>query len=308
MNQQAEEAAALAEELHTKLYGKENTDVDDARNEDTDPALDSSNAVTDPVDDTPPEPSVEDYETKFKVLQGKYNAEVPRLSAELREKNDVVQDLQTQLVSKNKPAPVAKDLESTNLNPEAFAEYDPEVQDLVKAVTYLTDKVDSLTTENTNLKESVANVESTQSHTVQNDFITSLERAVPEWDTINKNPDFIQWLQEVEPISGSTRQQHLDNAAETLNANKAITIFEQFNDSVVSTPVVGNAERIAQQASPDSLQAAAPVSEQKRSYTRLEIKQFYKDVANGRWKGYEDEAKAVEADIFLAPTEGRIVG
>lgn len=315
MNRQAEEASALADDLHKKLY-VEKTEEPEARDDDTViQAVESLENVVEPVkDDTPLVEPVVDYEAKFKVLQGKYNAEVPRLSKEIREAKSTIQSMQTQLDElKESPAPVAKDLEITDLNPEAYAEYGEEFETLAKMVKQLTGQVNSLVTENTYLKDSLEGVENTQNQKTSDDFILSLEGSVPDWETINRNADFIQWLQEVDTISGVTRQVHLDDAAETLNARKAISIFKEFNDSVAPSSANNTQQHIARQAQPASVQSPAPTSEAKRFYTRSELKQFYKEVAlvasgKGPWVGREAEVKAIEADIFAAPREGRIIG
>lgn len=313
MNQQAEKAAALAEDLHKKFYSQ-NTEADNAGNENTPEALVSSengeNVVV-PVVDTPevPEPTkLEAAESKFKVLQGKYNAEVPRLHRETRELSDQVRDLQAQLENVQTPTPAAKDLEATDLDIEAYAEYGDEFKTLAETVKSLTNQVETLNDENTSLKKSIDTVEVIQTNTDSERFWTALEEAVPDWEVINSNPDFIQWLQEVDPVSNITRQTHLNDASETLNATKTISIFKLFNDSVAEeTSNQGNIN-IARQAQPDSIDTAAPASTSKKLYTRKEIKEFYKDVSNGKWKGHEQEQAAVEADIFAAPQEGRIIG
>ena len=310
MNRQASEAAALAEDLHKRLYP--NTDAEDAGNENTDQAPVSlkDRETPDTTVDTPAvEPTdLEKAASKFKVLQGKYNAEVPRLHQEIRDMTSQMTTLQAQLDTT--PAPVVKDLEATDLNIEDYAEYGAEFETLAKMVKTLTSQVETLNTENTSLKQSVDNVEVTQSNTVSDSFWRSLEEAVPDWETINSNPDFVQWLQEVDVVSGTTRQTHLNDASETLNARKTISIFKLFNDSVAEESNNNNQRNtnIARQAQPDSVDTPGPVSQTKRLYTRKEIKEFYKDVSNGKWKGHEQEQAKVEADIFAAPQEGRIVG
>lgn len=313
MNQQAMKAAALADELHKRLYPQK-TDADGAGNENTDEALvsledgDQENQVVDTTVDTAAEPTdLEKSESKFKVLQGKYNAEVPRLHQEIRELTSTTQSLQAQLEQAQTPATVAKDLEETDLNIEAYAEYGEEFEQLAQMVKSLTSKVETLKNENTSLRTSVDNVEV---NSASEKFWDRLEAAVPDWETINTNPDFVQWLQEVDDISGITRQTHLNDASETLNANKTIKIFKKFNDSVAkeNTNNGQRNNRIARQAQPNSVNTAAPTSPNKRLYTRKEIKEFYKDVSSGKWKGHEAELKQVEADIFAAPLEGRIIG
>ena len=311
MNQQAKKAAALADELHKKLYPT-NTDADVAGNENTPEALvslENGEEVVIPVD-TPKEPTeLELSASKFKVLQGKYNAEVPRLHKETRELADQVRNLQAQLETSQTPAPVAKDLEAADLDIEAYAEYGEEFKTLAETVKSLTTRVETLDTENTSLKESITNVEVIQTNTDSEKFWVSLEAAVPDWEVINSNPDFVQWLQEVDPVSNLPRQTHLNDASETLNSNKTISIFKLFNDSVAKESNNNNQRNtnIARQAQPDSIDTPAPVSQTKRLYTQKEIKEFYKDVSTGKWKGHEQELAQIEADIFAAPQEGRII-
>lgn len=83
MNRQAEEAGRLADELHEKLIASNgNTDIVASA-----PEQPKDQTVQAPGEsaNTGGTPEYADLEKKFKVLQGKYNAEVPLLHAQLRE-------------------------------------------------------------------------------------------------------------------------------------------------------------------------------------------------------------------------------
>jgi len=322
MNKQAQEAGARADELHETLYGTKTDGTDEVPeitlSEEAPGAVESEELEVAPVEptETPeeePEELKEDYETKFKVLQGKYNAEVPRLAREIRGFKKEVQTLKAQLEEKLNTAPTTTetDLKETVLDKKDFEEYDEEIQKMVDMVNNLSSTVQTLNDENILLKQSMSSVEDTTNQTLENDFLGDLDLAVPDWRTINTEPNFISWLQEMDGVSGDTRQNHLDLAADSLNATKAINIFKAFNDSRSANEVTTQVQQqqqqnIERQTQPDNVTIAAPTTEQKRSYTRADIRTFYKDVALGRYSP-ADKAQ-IEADIFAAPAEGRVIG
>ena len=63
---------------------------------------------------------------------------------------------------------------------------------------------------------------------------------------------------------------------------------------------------LEQLAAPGRARAAAPAPAGKPVWTAEGIAQFYKDVANGVFRGREQDKIATEADLMAAQREGRI--
>ena len=63
---------------------------------------------------------------------------------------------------------------------------------------------------------------------------------------------------------------------------------------------------LAQLAAPGRARAAPTAPQGKPVWTAAGISQFYMDVANGKFRGRDQERIATEADLMSAQREGRI--
>ena len=127
-------------------------------------------------------------------------------------------------------------------------------------------------------------------------FYTTLANLEPEWETINTDPRFIKWLGVTEPYTGLTRKQALDNAASTLDAQRAAFFFTSFKESV---------KKPTPQISPNTSTATNTPSAEK-TFSTSEVNKFYSDVTKGKYKHDLEAMKQKENDITRAQMEGRI--
>ena len=175
-----------------------------------------------------------DWQQKYLVLQGKYDAEVPQLRnnvADLKviadDANQTIANLNTMVVEKKGEDPdpdkekLASTDQSTELKTEDFEGYGDEMIDLINTVK-------GLATENKSLKGKVENLTSRQVVSAEDTFYDSMDAAVSDWVTINKTPEFLEWLSEVDPLSGLPRQKLLDGASKGLDATRVTHIFNLF--------------------------------------------------------------------------------
>ena len=120
--------------------------------------------------------------------------------------------------------------------------------------------------------------------------------AVPEYQTIDRNPAWHRWLLQYDPLTGLVRQRLLDDAIASGSAARVIAFFRGFqregrgSDAQVSRP------------------ARAAVPSGKPIYTPDRIKQLYEQRRKGAYTGREAEWNRIEADIFAAQKEGRVQG
>jgi hypothetical protein len=116
--------------------------------------------------------------------------------------------------------------------------------------------------------------------------------AVPNWQEIDADPRWLQWLSEPDPFTGATRQQVLDDAIAAGSASRVLAFFNTFSAQH------GSAAR-----SPDR---SRPKSTSGQVYTRDQIKQLHELHRRGRLQGAEWDR--LEQDIIAAAREGRVVG
>ena len=278
-----------------------------------------------------PEPLKErtDWKQKYSVLKGKYDAEVPRLSQDLRDANSRIQKLEDK-ISEIAVKPVQQEPEKprADFTPEEIADYGEDLLEVIgrkaRAIVnaeYLP-KIDALNSEISTLKQSVGETGQRVAKQETNEVFAQLDREVENWRKTNVDPEFHEWLDQVDPFSGETRKNLMLNAFNRKNAQQVKAFFVKFAEE--NAAVVPNAAAPAPSEKGDSMHGAtlnlenyvAPGSprgggdagapKDKRVWTSREIGAFYADVQKGRFKNRPDDKARIEADIVAATREGRV--
>lgn len=233
-----------------------------------------------------------DYKAMYLTLQGKYNAEVPRLAEEVR-------NLKSQLEAQTKleDIPAASEFE---LTPEDFEDYGEEFTSLVTAFKNLEKR-------NAHLEKLAQNIGTVQGKNNKESFEATLDTLCPDWKALNVNANLITWLQEVDGFSGLTKQQVLNDAAGKFNAKTVADIFNKFKKEH-AIPDGKNKQpktSLQNEVQPSTVKTETVKPRKKgKMWKRSDIAQFYRDKIDGKVSG--KQADAMERDIFLANQEGRI--
>jgi hypothetical protein len=124
----------------------------------------------------------------------------------------------------------------------------------------------------------------------------AVERAVPDFREIDRNPRWHRWLLGIDALTGKVRQLLLNDAVASGSVSRVKAFFNGFK---------------AEEA--DQARAPSGSSRQARSFgkptsTREQIGQLYEQHRKGAYTGREDEWNKIEADIFAAQREGRVQG
>lgn len=139
-------------------------------------------------------------------------------------------------------------------------------------------------------------------------FYNTLRAQQPEWETINTSPAFLSWLGEVDELSGYTRQQLLDSAAQRLDANRVASIFAAYNKLTGKQVNQQQRQQVRQelerQVAPQSTKTSAAVAPAGRVWTVTEYEQAL-DPRNINTMG-KARADQLYAEAEAAYAEGRI--
>ena len=81
------------------------------------------------------------------------------------------------------------------------------------------------------LKNQIGNVAHSATRSGENIFYSQIDDLVPDWQTINNDPNWLEWLREIDPLTGRSRQQLLDEARNAFNANRVANFFNAFKSS-----------------------------------------------------------------------------
>lgn len=300
-------------------------------------------SASEPVAETPPAPvstlPTVDFEQKYKVLQGKYNAEVPRLQGQLRELSNTQQNLQSQLtgtqtllasLSQGAPrAPTTPDGVPPSsvrslIKDEEIKEFGPDLVDLMRRVATETvmpqveGRLRPLSQELDRTSKAASSAVSNAMKTEEEKVHAQLTNAVPNWLTLNEDENFHAWLDLTDPYSGEKRGDLLTRAYNRHDGPRVVTFFQGFlneNATVAPpapttpttrTPSVALESMVAPGTARAGSTAGAQDGANKRIWTAADISQFYKDKSGGKYARNQKQAVALEADIFAAQAEGRI--
>jgi hypothetical protein len=250
-----------------------------------------------------PAPREEPWEDRYKHLEGKYRAEVPRLHAEIRELRAALESLQAAAATPQPSATApASDALVTDRDVESFGEDLIDLQRRVarEVAREFQGELQKLRAENAALQERVGQVQ-------HGSFEARLRQAIPDFDEVNRSPAWIEWLNAVDPLLRGPRRAVAEAAynRQDVEAVKAyVDLFRQ-----TQSPAPAKADRQAElkrQVQPTRASAAAPVSQQGKVYTNTEAARAFNQIQKLVTQGRLDEAAVLEAEISAAYVEGRV--
>ena len=290
-------ADALLEELSKAQQQQQGQQTDGASpsNEEAPPQPTETPAPTNDSQ-TPPAGQQDDtWEHRFKVLQGKYNSEVPRFAHENKELKSRLDALQAELeVIKN-----AKPVEPL-VKPEEIEQYGEGLIDVARRIAR--EEIAGKQAEIDALKAQLSSVQTVTTNNVERDFYKSLAEMVPDWQQLNEDAGFLKWLEEVDELTGSKKFDLLSRAEQSRDAVRVAKFFQSYKKTS-SSWAANSARSLEQQLVPDT--AKTPESPpSKKIWTRPEISAFYDRLRRGAVS--DKDAIAIEADITAAQLEGRI--
>jgi hypothetical protein len=223
---------------------------------------------------------------------------------------------------------------------QEIADYGPDFIDIVRRA--VKEATDPLHAEIGGLRGQLGQVQTETTNAFMSRMNSALNAAVPNWEGLNRDPKFIQWSQLPDVFSGAIRRVLMQDAWNSGDPNRLIAFFRAFLAEeaatdpqaagatrqpvmqTVVTPTPVPAATVAQVsasplhpgqphlhlsdlAAPGRAHSAAGLPAEKPVYSPQDITRFYTDVAAGRWRGREQQAQAIEADIMVAQREGRIL-
>jgi len=303
------------EALEKQLNDAQNPAPADPAPNPAEPPQDPQPAPTEPKPveptPTPTEPVVaeEKWEQKYKTLKGMYDAEVPRLHADLRDLKAQVDALrkaaETKPVEPAKPA-VAEKL-VTDADVEAFGSDLIEVQRKVarEVAAEFRGELDAMRAENEKLREQLNN---TGTQVSEASFEQRLYRLVPDFETVNADPKWIAWLNEVDPLLRAPRATVAQQAFNRGDAEGVAHYVAMFKKSIAPVePTADKTTELELQIQPNrSATSTPPASQKGKIYTNADIEKMFRKATDLGVKGRVEEAKKLEAEIDAAFMEGRV--
>lgn len=237
-------------------------------------------------------------------MNGKYQAEVPRLQEEVKGLRAENATLKEQLASK--PAAPNR-LEFTQEEREQYGDDLLALVDRIasqRAASVAPQAVGQV--DLTPVQERMQRLEKFVEVTAEEAFFRDLGTLVPHYKAQNVDTGFVNWLAEVDPLAGKPRQALFDEAYNALDVNRIAAFFKAFPYQATVARTSTNQPTLEQQVAPEQNRSAPPAPAGKKQWTRGEIQQFYTDVRRGVFQKNLDEMARIEQDIFAAQQEGRV--
>lgn len=281
------------------------------------------------------------WQHKYDVLQGKYNAELPQLNqtnsyltSELLTTKTLVHDLQQKLSGMQAKPPETP--AATSLNLSEFLSDDQkkkldeegvtgEVLNMLgQAMSGATNQ--QFTNQATSFQHDIQTLKGDAAKTAKMTFWSTFDAAVPDSKALNVNPAFMEFMKVSVPGTGMTRQQLVEVAVQNLDPQSAIAIYNEFKSAVSPNlppipPTPPTPPGPGPEFQPGGLMAQAdpaaslnvpgqptiPVADTK-IYTKAEVNDFFKNLAIGKFDNLPDKGSAYEALLMAACKEGRVEG
>lgn len=322
VQQQLEEADRIAAELGGEKTGEGSSETN-PNNQQSDPPVEPQVPPQDPPpSDPPPDNTIsqenksqeipeEKWAHKYHTLKGMYDAEVPRLHSQVREMQAKLDQLIADKAASEARAaevPPASSL-ITDEDKEAFG---PDLIDLIERATEA--KVATLRANEADLKSQIkelqgqlGNVSERQVVSDKDRFLAGLGQQVPDWEALNVNQGFLEWLQQIDPVYGLPRQAALNNAYESLDVARVANIFKAYKATLPQQPAPrSNQAELQRQVAPTRTRTTSQPNDtmDRPIFSNQDIEKFYSDWRRGYYT--DDEAASMEQQIHAAIAEGRV--
>lgn len=296
VKKQAEEAERLMKELTGGEAPKEgNTNAEASEQQD----LESQEQKDDDLRDENQRllKELQKREHSLKVLQGKYDAEVPRLHEEMREMKDIIEQIKSNSDSMSGDGDM-------DLVEQLKSDYG---ESFVGGIDAFLDR--KLAEKLRDYERKIDSVSEATNKTAKGMFFESLTSLVPDWRDIKDDSEFGEFLKEVDPFSGKTRYDLASEASNSYDAHRVASFYNAFKEikgKSKSSKAASDKRKESLVTPAGSSKAGKTDGGETEFVTEEEIARFYHDLTHNLFKGTEEDAKIIRAKIDKAVAEGRV--
>lgn len=258
----------------------------------------------------------EKWEHKYRRLQGKYDAEVPRLHQDIKTAQVEIQQLREALVTTQQQLDAGKaDAPDTKETPlvsqEDIDAFGDDLIDLQRRVARevareFQTEINQLKKQNQELQQAL---DQTGTHVRTMSFDQQLLQAIPDFTAVNSDPSWVAWLDEFDPMVQDTRRTVAQAAYHRGDVQAVKAYVDLWRQSKGASPSATSERQREQQRQVQPARAhARPTPERNNQtiYSDAEANQVFAEVQKLITQGRLDEAAALENEISAAYVEGRV--
>lgn len=269
--------------------------------------------------------SYNEYEHRYKVLRGKYDSEVPRLQKRVGELEDLLARMaEKQAGGKDEPRPGQKPLTEEQrkyLTEEEIQDFGEDMVDMVgrRAREVYEPYIDKLSGQIEDLQRQLQQVNSQAAVSTQDRVFAMLDSKIENWQAVNEDERFLEWLEKEDEFSGAKRGMLLRDAFKKGDGLRVVRFFERFLQEYAPRRQQPEGAATQNRATLPMESMVAPgkstngsgdqrsAPEGKRNWTQAEVAAFYSDVRRGKFRKTPDRQKQIEKEILAAAAESRII-
>lgn len=285
---QAEEAAELAEKYLAELYGNEEESTEEEVAEEEEEVVEEESEEEEEEND-PEEDSK--WKQRYKTLQGKYDAEVPRLAAELKE-------IKLKLESSKEAVRDEAEEDLSTFEEEYGTDFTEQLRKIISR---------EVKSNLTPVEQRLESAEEKSVQKAQDDFKSVLTDKAPGWEDCwtGKDKGFQKFLEKPDPSGLYTYGELIDMYNEKWNADKLAKVFNTYlegKNKVKNADVAPKETLVAPSKSNRS--ANTPTQNDKKIWTIKEINEF--QAADRRGEYSPEDSQKLWNDLLAAPGENRV--
>lgn len=266
-----------------------------------------------------PDPQLEAIKEEARKAQARYDT----LQGMIRKQNSELEELRAKVATP--PTPPVLTSEQQEIDTDYALLVEEYGEPAAKAMKSMSGKV--LETAKKELEEVKAQLNQTKeitgqlvnanALTAEQRYYSELDKAVPEWRSINgdgdkpQNPEFTKLLTQTVPFQDYTYNDLLQYHHERGNVAKVAEIFKAVQVGQPVTPPAPKANPLEQMLEPDRTQkgTAPPATETKKTFTKAEVAKFDNDYMlyqSGRLQADPVKIEARWNEIQDAYADGRV--
>lgn len=277
-------------------------------------------------EEKPPEEKKPDWEHMYKVLQGKYNSEIPKAVNDVKQWKENAVALNAQIADLKKQVRELEDKISASETAKTIEPLSKEYPDIGKVIAELNDKhkkeLDLLKDklEKTSGSDGTAKVVETTEDKMQtllrekqNTFdLEMIGHGIPDWKQVDKDPEMEKWLDKYEENALRSNKEIFLEAAVNFRADicaKYFKAYKSFQASVkkVDTTETDGKDKLEKYLAPNSRPNGKTLEgNAKPIYTREDYTRFCKKTSkpggfiSSEWGGKTEEETEAIFDKLIA--------
>lgn len=277
------------------------------------------------------DPDPNDYETKYKALQGKFDSELERYRTALEANEKMVATLseQVKMLQDNPAAPATSPgpADIPVLDVEKYSGYGPEMKEMANLVNGLQGQlkeaynvIEALKNQGPSnptidaLKNDVASIRADTHNQRLSAYEQYLDQTIvdrngqPVWQKIKHDPRFHTWLKEEDELTGIPRGKILLKHNNDANGPKVAMLFKRFISSLTAQPQnTGSNPNLESQVVPDSAGGdGLPPKKEDDTVTLDEYKEATKLMTQGKLS--MEEYQKVNVKFQNSIRKGKVQG